>query len=132
MSRRKSHLAPVPTEGTRAPFRSVTERIELPTGGRRDVDGLLRELARIAFPAGLTGFSFELDRHVGARCSATVMTHEGFTPGQVDAGRLAINRALLALGILKPAKPAETTAETTACPSPTASSSTPAQSSQPT
>ena len=84
------------------PPRVSTERIEIPTGGRTDVDGLIRELCRVAFPRTLGGFSAELDR-TGLRCFATVRG----TAEQVDQGQQAILRALLALGILKPAKAEE-------------------------
>jgi hypothetical protein len=108
-NRPRQHLAPVPPAGVETktpPARVSFERLDLPTGGRRDVDGLLRELARAAFPKALVGFSFELDRQSGPRCSVTVATHDGFGPDQVDAGRTAITRCLLALGVLQAAKPA--------------------------
>jgi hypothetical protein len=102
--RTKRHLAPVHPDAAAPPtFRSTTERIELPTGGRADVDGLLRELVRAAFPKALVGFAAELDPRIGLRCFVTVRTHEGFGPAEVDAARTGIVRALLSVGVLKPA-----------------------------
>jgi hypothetical protein len=99
-----TRLASVP-KGAPTPARVTTERIELPTGGRGDVDGLLRELARVAFPKALLGFSAEIDR-TGFRFFVTVRNHEGFGPEQIAAGEQAILRALFALGVIKPAAPA--------------------------
>lgn len=104
----RPHLAPVQPSAPANEARKSLERVELPTGGRRDVDGLLRELARAAFPGALVGYSFELDARLGARCVATVAVHERFTADQLDAGRVAITRALLALGVLQAPRAATT------------------------
>lgn len=110
MSRSKrSHLAPVPQDPKGTPPdapapRAFPQRIELPTGGRA-VDGLLRELVRTALGPALTGFSFELDR-TGPRCFITVQAKPEFDGERITQGLAAVTRALLALGIVKPAKPA--------------------------
>lgn len=109
MSRRKPrHLAPVPTSAPAAPKPGPTydRRIELPTGGRGDVDPLLRELARAAFRGNLVGFSVELDARVGLRCHVLVRVSDTFTDQQADKARTGILRALLAVGVLQPPKAA--------------------------
>lgn len=116
-AKRAPHLAPVPKDAAAStPFRSTTERLELPTGGRTDIDGLLRELARAAFPKALVGFAAELDPRLGLRCFVTVRTREGFGLAEVDAARTGIIRALLSVGVLKPAKPAAPAPDSTPAP----------------
>lgn len=102
--RNAPHLAPVPAAPETAERPKVApyeRRVTLPTGGRKDIDGLLRELARSAFPTALAGFSFELDRVTGSRCVATVLVHENFPAERVDHGYQAIVRCLAVLGIVK-------------------------------
>jgi hypothetical protein len=106
MSKRK-HLAPVPAAPELPGPASYTDRFELPTGGRNDIDTLLRELARVAFRGSLTGFSLELDRRVGGvRCFVSVQVGSKFTATDLEAGKDAVTRALLVLGVIRPAKPA--------------------------
>lgn len=109
MSRKsRHHLAPVPASPTAPALpgpRSYTERLELPTGGRPDGDGLLRELCRVAFRGSLVGFEVTLDGRFGLRCFASVRVGEQFSAEQLDQGRLAITRALVVLGVVQ-VKPA--------------------------
>lgn len=113
--RNRSHLAPVPVKSrsdSDSPVgliptpplpgpRAYSERLELNTGGRNDVDPLIRELCRVAFHGALIGFESCLDPRVGVRCFATVRVSERFPAGQVEAGLLAIKRALVALGVVQ-------------------------------
>lgn len=88
------HLEAVP-DGEPAP-RVSTERFELPTGGRKDVDRLLRELCQFAFPEGLASFELMGDGP-RVRCFVSVRG----TADQIDGGRNAVLGALLALGIVQ-------------------------------
>lgn len=97
------HLAPVPDAAPAEPtpsHRAYTDRIELPTGNRPDVDGLLRELCRHAFRGAMVGFELTLDGRLGLRCFVSVRVSERFTAEQLDAGHLAIRRALVVLGVV--------------------------------
>ncbi len=108
MSKRtKRHLSTVPAGAAAQPARFAFEQLDIPTGGRRNIAGLLYELANVAFPGSLAGIDYQFDRQLGSRCTITVATHEKFGADQVDAGRNAILRALVALGILKVAKSAD-------------------------
>lgn len=99
-----AHLKPVPEARPTAP---AIQRIELPTGGRSDVDGLLRELARFAFPRALAGFSFEADMRLGTRCHLLVAVSD---QDAFERGQGAIAKTLHALGLISP-KPAADRAE---------------------
>lgn len=113
-----SHLAPVPAPApTDSPApRPYDVRVELPAGGRTDVDGLLRELARVAFPKALVGFTCELLPGIGMRCNAIVRVGQGLTPDAVERGRRGILGALFALGVIRPARPAEPPADPAPAP----------------
>lgn len=102
----KPHLAPAPPTGSAPSYERV---IELPTGGQRHLFPLLDQLASFAFRGALVSFTKALDPRLGPRCHVSVQVTEKFTHDQVEEARTSILRALFALGIIKPAKPADET-----------------------
>lgn len=131
MSRRKArHLAPVP-DAAKPVSRPWFETVELPTGGRPNVGGLLHELAIHAFHGALAGWEFKLDSRLGFRFHVTVRLSDDFPPERLEQGRRQVVQALLALGVVKPAKPADAAPPTEAeTPEDGAQSLTPPPSSQ--
>jgi len=74
--------------------------IEIPTAGRGDVDGLIRELARAAFHGQLRGYKLEADGP-RVRSFITVQPMSNFGPDEVQAGVKGILSALVAVGVLR-------------------------------
>lgn len=124
----KRHLESVPSDG-------ATERpspvgfpvtIEIPTGGRFDVDGLIRELCRHAYRSNLRGFEARLDGQ-RMRCLAVVQPMTDCTAEEIAKRLNGILGALVQVGVLqlKPkaapeAPPEKTEAE---CPQPSSQES---------
>jgi len=100
MSRKRAiqrHLAPVPSEKPTVIGHPVT--VELPTGGRFNVDVLLRELARQAFGPALTGFRFEITDG-RPRAWVTCRPLSTFGHEQINAGAQRVTAALVVLGVV--------------------------------
>lgn len=101
--RAKSHLAAVPQTPAK-PERPTPVgfplTVELPTGGRFDVDPLLRELARHAFGPTMVGFRYYRDRS-GPRCEVECQALTTFPADEIAAATVRVARALVALGIVK-------------------------------
>lgn len=104
---KRPQLAAVPPAPASTAAPSYQRVIELPTGGHRELFPLLDELASFAFRGALVSFTKALDPRLGPRCHVSVQVTEKFTHDQVEEARASILRALFALGIIKPAKPAD-------------------------
>lgn len=103
MSRKnRRHLAAVPkTQPADRPTPvGFPVTIEIPTGGRNDVDGLVRELARVAFRSTLSGYEVKADGP-RVRCFVTVQPTSAFDGEAIELARRGILGALVAVGVLK-------------------------------
>lgn len=103
MSRKnRRHLAAVPkTQPADRPTPvGFPVTIEIPTGGRNDIDGLVRELARVAFRSTLSGYEVKADGP-RVRCFVSVQPTSAFDGEAIEQARRGILSALVAVGVLK-------------------------------
>lgn len=111
---KKAGLKPVADEpGDKPTLAGYPVTIELPTGGRYDVDALLREMCRPAFGPALRGYRFDATDG-RPRAWVTCLTLSTFGPAEHKQATQRIQDALVALGVLKIAKPVEE--KTDECP----------------
>jgi len=107
MAKPKPNLAVVPSAEPEKPTATgYPVTIELPTGGRFNTDTLLRELARHAFAGSLRGWRFEITDG-RPRAFVTCQPLSSFTHEDITLATKRVQAALVALGIVKTAKPAE-------------------------
>ena len=109
MSRRRTiernaerHLAAVPPAGTTDKPVAVgyPVTVEIPTGGRRDLDGLIRELARVCFRSNLAGYEVKADGP-RSRFFLTVQPMTDCGAEAIQEGVLSIAKALVVVGALQ-------------------------------